>query len=217
MSRSAGRARRVLLWRHGQTAWNEAGRFQGHVDVELDGVGRAQAQRAAEQLAKLTPSAIVTSDLARARDTAAALAHRLGLDAPVDARLRETYAGVWQGMTAAEVAERFGDQRERWRQGQDVRPGGDGELRGEVGTRVADAVREHAARLGPGELLVAVTHGGAISSGVPTLLGVSRTHWPVVTGVNNCHWTVLEEYQDRWVLVEHNAFSLPVPVVGDES
>ena len=45
-----------------------------------------------------------------------------------------------------------------------------------------------------------------------------RECWPVVSGVNNCHWTVLEEQRDgRWVLTEHNAFSLPEPVVGDES
>ena len=79
-------------------------------------------------------------------------------------------------------------------------------------------MREHAEIIEPGELLVVVTHGGSISNGVQTLLGVPREHWPVVSGVGNCHWTVLEQQRGaRWVLTEHNAFSLPEDVVGDES
>ncbi|MGL4173633.1 MAG: histidine phosphatase family protein [Actinomycetota bacterium] len=209
--------RRVLLLRHGQTAWNAMGRFQGQVDVDLDTVGSAQAARAAQQIAQLDPSRIVSSDLRRAQQTAAELAAHLDLKVSVDARLRETYAGAWQGMTAAEIAVKYGDERERWRRGEDVRPGGDGELRREVGARVASAVRAQVAGVPAGGLLVAVTHGGAISSGVPTLLGIPREYWPVVRGVNNCHWTVLEEYHGRWVMIEHDAFSLPTPVVGDES
>ncbi len=210
-------ARRVLLLRHGQTAWNAIGHFQGQTDIDLDDVGRAQAERAAEQLARLAPAAVVSSDLSRARGTAEALARRTGLDVVADRRLRETYAGAWQGLTAGQIAERFGDQREAWRRGEDVRPGGDGELRQEVGERVAAAITEHAAGLPEAGLLVAVTHGGAISAGVPTLLGIPPAHWPVITGVTNCHWSVLAQYQDRWVLTEHGAFSLPEDVVGDES
>jgi glucosyl-3-phosphoglycerate phosphatase len=211
------RARRVLLLRHGQTAWNAAGHFQGQTDIDLDDVGRAQAERAAEQLARLAPSALVCSDLRRAQDTAQALARRTGLAIESDPRLRETYAGAWQGLTAEQITERFGEQREAWRRGEAVRPGGDGELRHEVGARVAAAITEHAARLPDGGLLVAVTHGGAISAGVPTLLGVPAEYWPVLTGVTNCHWSVLAQYRDRWVLTEHGAFSLPQDVVGDES
>ena len=55
--------RRVVLWRHGQTAWNLAERFQGSSDVELDEVGVAQAGRAARLLTTLAPAAIVSSDL----------------------------------------------------------------------------------------------------------------------------------------------------------
>jgi glucosyl-3-phosphoglycerate phosphatase len=209
--------RRVLLLRHGQTAWNALGHFQGQTDIDLDDVGRVQAERAADQLARLSPSALVCSDLRRARDTAAALARRTGLDVVSDPRLRETFAGAWQGLTAGQIAERFGDQREAWRRGEEVRPGGDGELRAEVGERVAAAVTEHVARLPDDGLLVAVTHGGSISAGVPTLLGIPPSNWPVITGVTNCHWSVLQQYRDRWVLTEHGAFSLPEDVVGDES
>jgi broad specificity phosphatase PhoE len=209
--------RRVLLLRHGRTSWNAENRFQGQTDVDLDEVGQRQADRAARLLAGLRPHALVSSDLRRARDTAGALAALTGLDVVSDKRLRETYAGSWQGMTAGEIDAAHPEQREAWRSGRDVRPGGDGELRWEVGHRVATAVREHAAVLGPGQLLVAVSHGGAVSSGLQTLLGVPREVWPVVSGLNNCHWSLLREHGERWVLEEHNAGSLPQEVVGDEA
>ena len=160
----------MLLLRHGQTSWNAEDRFQGQTDVDLNDVGRRQASRAARLLAALRPHALVSSDLRRARDTAAALAALTDLEVVSDNRLRETYAGAWQGLTATEIDAAHGEQREAWRSGLDVRPGGDGELRWEVGDRVASAVREHAAVLEPGQLLVAVSHGGAVSSGLQTLL-----------------------------------------------
>ncbi|GAB3673516.1 histidine phosphatase family protein [Angustibacter aerolatus] len=209
--------RQVLLLRHGQTAWNAAGRFQGQEDIGLDETGRAQAARAAKRLVKLHPHAVVASDLCRAWDTAAALGARTGLPVTKDERLRETYAGSWQGMTMQEIDGRYGAERAAWRSGHDVRPGGDGELRHEVGARVAEAVDEHARALPEGALLVVVSHGGAITSGLQTLLGVPREHWPVLTGLGNCHWSIVQEYRDRWTLEEHNAGTLPGDVIGDES
>ncbi len=212
------KGRQVLLLRHGQTSWNADGRFQGQTDIDLDAVGRVQAERAAGELVRLSPSAIVSSDLRRARDTAYPLAQLTGLTVATDERLREVYAGTWQGMLGDDIDAVDADLRAAWRSGAEVRPGGDGELRSEVGARVADAVLEHVAAVPAGGLLVVVSHGGSISNGVQTLLGVPREHWPVVSGVNNCHWSVLEQQRDeRWVLTEHNAFSLPEPVVGDES
>ena len=63
---------RLVLWRHGQTDWNRQRRFQGHSNVDLDEVGQQQAEVAAQALAQTAPDAIVTSDLARAQQTAAA-------------------------------------------------------------------------------------------------------------------------------------------------
>lgn len=212
------RSRQVLLLRHGQTAWNAEGRFQGQTDVGLDDIGRVQAERAAGELVRLAPSAIVSSDLVRARDTAEPLARLTGLDVVTDRRLRETYAGAWQGMLSDDIDQQDAVLRSAWRAGDEVRPGGDGELRGEVGARVAEAVLVHVSSLADEGLLVVVTHGGSISNGLQTLMGVPRECWPVLSGVSNCHWSVLERQRDdRWVLVEHNAFSLPVDVVGDET
>ena len=72
--------RRVIIWRHGRTEWNLAGRVQGQTDVPLDEVGREQARSAAARLASLQPTRIVTSDLSRARDTADELGRLAGVE-----------------------------------------------------------------------------------------------------------------------------------------
>ena len=94
----------VLFWRHGQTDFNVAGRFQGQSDVPLNDTGRAQAEQAARRLAELGPELIVSSDLSRAAATADSLATLLGLEPVRDRRLRETAFGEWEGSSRAEVA-----------------------------------------------------------------------------------------------------------------
>ncbi len=123
--------RRLVLWRHGRTTWNAEHRFQGQTDVPLDEVGVDQARRAAMELATLEPSVIVSSDLIRARDTAAQLAALTGLEVGLDERLRETFAGDWQGLTREEIRARYGSELDQWAAGSDLRPGG-GERRTEV-------------------------------------------------------------------------------------
>ncbi|MSW86630.1 MAG: histidine phosphatase family protein, partial [Actinobacteria bacterium] len=65
--------RRIVLWRHGRTSWNSERRFQGQTDISLDDVGREQAANAARLLTGLKPTAIISSDLERAVDTAGEL------------------------------------------------------------------------------------------------------------------------------------------------
>ncbi|HSN07100.1 MAG TPA: histidine phosphatase family protein [Candidatus Angelobacter sp.] len=210
-------ARRVVLWRHGRTTWNAESRFQGTTDVPLDDVGLAQAERAAHDLATLSPYRIVSSDLQRARATAEVLAAVVGLEVEVDPDLRETYAGSWQGLLREEILATDGDTLRRWLNGDDVRPGG-GETRTEVAARVSGAVLRHVAELPTGGTLVIASHGGAVRSCIGTLLGLPVEHWAALGGLVNCAWSVLEEQPgNRWRLVEHNARSLPEEVVGDES
>jgi probable phosphoglycerate mutase len=210
-------ARRVVLWRHGRTAWNAGSRFQGTTDVPLDDLGVAQAQRAARDLSTLVPHAIVSSDLDRARATAQALADIVDLPVTTDPDLRETYAGTWQGLTRDEIIAADGELFARWAAGHDVRPGG-GESRTEVAARVSAAIERHAAGLPRGGTLVVATHGGAARSGIGALLGLPVQHWAALGGLVNCAWSVLEEQAEgSWRLVEHNARSLPEEVVGDEA
>ena len=81
-------SRRLLLLRHGRTAWNDAGRAQGHADIELDATGHVQAKLAARHLTDLEIAGLWASDLTRARQTAAYLADRTGLGVHEDPRLR---------------------------------------------------------------------------------------------------------------------------------
>ncbi|MEU1373202.1 histidine phosphatase family protein [Streptomyces triculaminicus] len=211
----AARGRRIVLWRHGQTAWNVERRFQGSTDIELTGTGVAQARRAARLLASMRPDAIVASDLSRARATAAELTAVTGLAASHHAELRETYAGVWQGLTHDEIIERFGEQYAAWKRGEAVRRGG-GELETEVADRAAPVVLSHAEKLPDGGTLVVVSHGGTIRTTIGRLLGLESSSWESLGGLSNCCWSVLGEGARGWRLMEHNAGTLPEPVLGDD-
>ncbi|NVK82388.1 histidine phosphatase family protein [Streptomyces morookaense] len=210
-----GRGRRIVLWRHGQTAWNLKRRFQGSTDIELTDTGVAQARRAARLLAALGPDAIIASDLVRARATAAELSAVTGHQVVHDPGLRETYAGVWQGLTHEEIIERYGEEYAAWKRGEPVRRGG-GELETEVADRAAPVVLAHADKLPDGGTLVVVSHGGTIRTTIGRLLGLASHSWEALGGLTNCCWSVLGEGARGWRLLEHNAGTLPEPVLGDD-
>ncbi|WP_189108336.1 histidine phosphatase family protein [Streptomyces camponoticapitis] len=210
-----GRGRRVILWRHGQTAWNLERRFQGSTDIELTETGVAQARRSARLLASLRPDAIVASDLQRVVATANELASLTGLPVSYDSALRETYAGAWQGLTHEEIVERFGEQYLAWKRGEPVRRGG-GELETEVADRAAPVVLRHADKLPDNGTLVVVSHGGTIRTTIGRLLGLEAHHWEGLGGLSNCCWSILGEGVRGWRLQEHNAGTLPEPVLGDD-
>jgi probable phosphoglycerate mutase len=207
--------RRVVIWRHGQTAFNAERRFQGQLDVELDDVGRAQAARSARLLAGLAPSAIVSSDLVRARSTAEALATLTDLRVDTDKRLREIDVGSWQGLTFDEVAQRFPDEAAQWRDGGEGRRGG-GETLIEVGERALAAVTDALAGVSAGSTLVVATHGAAGRALVASLVGLPTSSWRVLGSLANCSWSIVGEGGGGWRLWEHNAGTLPEPVVGDD-
>src|SRR5712691_6348769 len=87
----------LLLVRHGETDWNAEHRWQGHADVPLNARGRKQAKALAEELAPQGVDAIYTSDLSRARDTAAIVGERLGVPVVLDPDLREIDVGSREG------------------------------------------------------------------------------------------------------------------------
>jgi probable phosphoglycerate mutase len=208
--------RRIVLWRHGQTAWNLEGRLQGQTDVPLDEIGREQAQTAARLLAALEPSVIVSSDLSRAVETARALAKLVRLDVVLDEGLRETFVGTWQGLTDAEIRERFPEEYAAWRKDHYHQRRGGGEIEAEVAARAAAAI-ERALKLVPDRgTLVVVTHGGTARVTIARLLELPEQFTGVLGGLSNCCWSVLGEGHRGWRLLEHNAGSLPEPVIGDD-
>ncbi|NUS16147.1 MAG: histidine phosphatase family protein [Streptomyces sp.] len=212
----AGRGRRIVLWRHGQTEWNLEQRFQGTTDIRLTEAGVAQARRAARLLAALRPDAIISSDLSRAAATAAELSALTGLPVTHHKSLQETYAGHWQGLTHEEIVGRYGDQYAAWKRGEPVRRGG-GELETEVADRAAPVVQAAADELADGGVLVVVSHGGTIRTTIGRLLGLAPATWESLGGLSNCCWSVLGEGARGWRLTEHNAGTLPEPVLGDDT
>lgn len=100
---------RLLLIRHGETDWNVAGRWQGQTDVPLNARGRAQAVALVTPLAGTPLTAIYSSDLSRARETAEILARSTGLSVQVDPRLREIDLGEWEGQLATDIQTRYAD------------------------------------------------------------------------------------------------------------
>lgn len=158
---------------------------------------------------------MIASDLKRAAATAGELSALTGLDVTYDEGLRETYAGAWQGLTHEEIIGRFGEQYAAWKRGEPVRRGG-GELETEVADRAAPVVLAHADKLPDNGTLVVVSHGGTIRTTIGRLLGLESYHWEGLGGLSNCCWSVLGEGARGWRLTEHNAGTLPEPVLGDD-
>jgi len=98
---------RICFIRHGETDWNKEKRIQGHTDISLNEVGRAQALAMAFNAAHQRFHAIYSSDLLRAQETAQVLAQREDHTVKLLPQLRERHYGIFQGITAAQGAERY--------------------------------------------------------------------------------------------------------------
>ncbi|WP_226598789.1 bifunctional RNase H/acid phosphatase [Streptomyces violascens] len=162
-----------VLLRHGETALTPSKRFSGSggTDPELSAVGRGQAERVAAALAERgTVQAIVSSPLRRCRETAAAVAARLGLDVHIEEGLRETDFGAWEGLTFAEVRERYPDDLDAWLGSAKAAPTGGGESFATVSRRVS-AARDRLIAAYPRCTVLAVTHVTPIKTLVRLALG----------------------------------------------
>jgi broad specificity phosphatase PhoE len=188
---------RLYLVRHGITAWNREMRMQGHTDIPLDAEGREQARRLSRRLVAETraPQAIWSSDLARARQTAEAIAVPLGLTVQTTALLRETNLGAWEGLTRPEIEAR-GDAEHLARYLRDpltCRPPG-GETLEAAWERMVQAGQEIRARHPAGQVAV-VGHGGSLRVLLCEALDASihslRRLW-----LDNASLSIIEQYGD---------------------
>jgi probable phosphoglycerate mutase len=194
---------RLFILRHGQTLWNASARVQGQTDVDLDEVGIAQAERVAPLLAAYRPDLIVSSDLRRAAQTAAAIAALTGLTVEYDARLRERAYGPWESLTLTEIEQRYPEHYGAWRATGFV---GDLPIESpeDLGKRACAALRDVADRVGDGTAVV-VTHGAAGRAAYSGLLGWSTEVSRTVSALDNCHYTELRHTPLRgWQLRAHN-------------
>jgi len=158
----------VYLARHGQTAYNLEGRFQGQLPVPLDETGRAQALDLAERAAAHGFRALWTSPLLRARETAVVVGARIGLDPIEDPRLMETDAGDWTNRSFADVQAETPEQFAAFAQGDPSFAFPGGESFAEQEERVAAALEEVERRELPA---LVVCHGMVIRAALARRAG----------------------------------------------
>lgn len=173
------------MLRHGQSEWNALRRWQGQADIALTDLGIEQARRAADKLG--TFAAIASSDLERARTTAAIIAGSLGLSLlPADERLRETHVGEWQGCTAEEIEMHWPGYLESHRRPPGFEPDS------AIVMRVSAALTDLATAF-PGEEVLCIAHAG--------VMRVMRRHLGVpdrrIPNLGGCHFTVSGGGADR--------------------
>ncbi|MFE3769996.1 bifunctional RNase H/acid phosphatase [Streptomyces sp. NPDC059122] len=162
-----------VLLRHGETALTPQKRFSGSggTDPELSAVGRRQAEATAAALAaRGTVQAVVSSPLRRCQETAGAVAARLGVDVRIEDGLRETDFGAWEGLTFAEVRERYPDDLDAWLGSAKAAPTGGGESFATVARRIAVTRDKLIARYA-GKTVLLVTHVTPIKTLVRLALG----------------------------------------------
>ncbi|MER8001728.1 bifunctional RNase H/acid phosphatase [Streptomyces sp. NPDC095613] len=162
-----------VLLRHGETVLTPEKRFSGSggTDPELSPVGRRQAEAIAASLAERgTVQDIVSSPLRRCRETAAAVAARLGLEVTVEDGLREADFGAWEGLTFAETQDRYPDDLNAWLASPSVAPTGGGESFATVARRI-QATRDRLLERYRGRTVLLVTHVTPVKTLVQLALG----------------------------------------------
>ncbi|MFK0105295.1 bifunctional RNase H/acid phosphatase [Streptomyces sp. NPDC091217] len=162
-----------VLLRHGETPLTPQKRFSGSggTDPALSDVGQEQARRVAEALARRgTIETILASPLTRTRQTAAAVAERLGLDVTIEEGIKETDFGAWEGLTFGEVRERYPDDLTTWLADPSAHPTGGGESFAETAARIA-ATRDKLIAAYAGRTVLLVTHVTPIKTFVQLALG----------------------------------------------
>jgi len=153
----------LLVVRHGETPWNREKRMQGTTDTQLSDVGREQARALGQRLAGRGFTALYTSDLTRARDTARAIAEHAGREIVTDPRLQERRFGIFEGLTVEEIVARYPEEHARFasRDPDYAVPGGESArsfTQRCIGCLAEIAVRHRGAKV------VVVTHGLVLDS-----------------------------------------------------
>ena len=186
-------ATRIIAIRHGETAWNADSRIQGQRDVGLNETGRWQARRVGEALVGEEISAVYSSDLGRAEQTAESIAEATGVPVVSTQGLRERRFGLFEGMTFQEIHDNWPEHAQNWRRRiPEWQPPEGGESLIELRERVERTMADLAARH-PGEQIVIVAHGGVLDALYRIATGQevnSPRTWELPNGaINRLLWT----------------------------
>jgi broad specificity phosphatase PhoE len=168
----------LYLVRHGETNANALGQIQGQLDTELSPLGKRQAKAVSERLAGEEIDAIVCSPLRRARDTAAAIAERLGLELIVDPTWMEINAGIFQGLDWNTIRERYPVEAASWKSHDPDFVIPQGESRRGLMERAMRALQT--VRAMPYQRVLVVAHGGILSAGIKAILDIPARRNPFV-------------------------------------
>ncbi|MFN0070063.1 MAG: histidine phosphatase family protein [Chloroflexota bacterium] len=185
----------ILLARHGETEWNLSRRFQGHLDSPLTDRGREQAALLAERLAREPVSAVYSSDLGRAMDTAQPISLRHGLPLVSSPLLREIDCGHWTGQAKEELALRHPEAIERYRIAPSLHRMPGGESLADVQARGSQFLRD----LQPGEpgsYIVLITHHIVVETLLARALGLSLADLWLTIPAGNCFLSELTLIDD---------------------
>jgi len=161
----------LYLIRHGQTDWNVSMRFQGQADIPLNEVGHSQGAKLARYFARQPIERVYTSDLQRARETAAYIGSSRQLEPEVLFDLREIAFGDWEGLSMTEIQAKFPVEMDLWRNDPSKLHIPGGEAYAEAQQRVCSAVRHIVAEC-LGRQVAVVSHGGAIRLVLASFLGL---------------------------------------------
>lgn len=188
---------RIYLVRHGVTIWNSEGRLQGHTDVPLSEEGRTQAALIGTRLSDTPITAIWSSDMSRARDTAEAIAAGHNIQVRTTPLLRERMMGTWEGLTKEEIRATGGEPLlTAYRQDSVAnRPPGAEEMQ-DVWNRLSSVAREIRETYADGTVVV-VGHGGTLRVILCDALGANinnlRRLW-----LDNASLSLVECDGDKW-------------------
>ncbi len=177
----------LVLVRHGATAWNQLGKYQGQQDISLSSSGLEQAEKLAFHFRSWSWEAIYASDLSRAYDTALEIAKINELSVITDQRLREYSFGVWEGLTRDQVKTRYPDLYDQRLHDNDTRIDG-GETAREVQLRVSEWFTEIINNI-QGQVM-AVSHGGTIRTLLATILDTDINHMRSFL-LDNCGYSIV--------------------------
>jgi broad specificity phosphatase PhoE len=203
----------LFLVRHGRTGWNKEQIFRGTKDVPLDAVGKQEALLVGERLKAEGITAVFSSPLSRAKETAEAIARFHNVGVQVLAGLNDLNFGEWEGLSRQEVEERYPDLYRQWQQEPHrvIFPAGEGldAVRSRVIEAVGDVVARH-----PQEAVALVSHRVVLKVLICALLGLANSHfWNIGqdTAAINCF-----QYQDgKWIAALLND-TCHLRGVGDE-
>lgn len=161
----------LILIRHGETDWNRLGRCQGIADIELNDNGKKQAREVAHSLKDHKISAIYSSHLKRAFETAEHIARHHGLTVRVEPNLHEMNQGDLEGLSFPDIRDRYADVLKKWRESPETLRIPNGESLLEVQER-AWGVLEKVHNNHIGETVVAVSHNLTIITLLCKISGV---------------------------------------------